>query len=77
MAHLGRPVKLAQVHDAAVVCITEKSGDAASLASLVSLRAEAMRDRDHGYDVTLRVLKDKRRNSGWSRTIKLCGLAGF
>ena len=79
MAHLGRLVKLAQAHDAAVVCITEKTSDATSLGSLVSLRAEALRqrDRDRGYDVTLRALKDKRRGPGWSRTIKLRGPAGF
>jgi recombination protein RecA len=79
LAHQGRLVTLAQAHDAAVVCITEKPGDAASLGSLVSLRAEALRlrDRDHSYDVTLRVLKDKRRGPGWSRTIKLRGPAGF
>jgi recombination protein RecA len=79
IAHQGRLVTLAQAHDAAVVCITEKPADAASLGSLVSLRAEALRlrDRDHGHDVTLRVLKDKRRGPGWSRTLKLRGPAGF
>jgi len=78
-AHQGRLVTLAQAHDAAVVCLTEKSSDAASLGSLVSLRAEALRlrDRAHDYDVTLRVLKDKRRGPGWSRTIKLRGPAGL
>ena len=34
MAHQGRLVTLAQAHDAAVVCITEKAGEAASLGSL-------------------------------------------
>lgn len=79
IAHQGRLVTLAQTHHAAVVCITEKPADAASLGSLVSLRAEALRlaDRDRGYDVTLRVLKDKRRGPGWSRTIKLRGPAGY
>lgn len=79
VAHQGRLITLAQTHDAAIVCITEKANDAASLGSLVSLRAEAMRlrDRDHGYDVTLRVLKDKRRGPGWSCTIKRRGPAGF
>jgi recombination protein RecA len=79
MAHLGRLTTLAQTHDAAVVCLTEKASDAASLGSLISLRAEAtrLRDRDQGYDVTLRVLKDKRRGPGWSRTRKLRGPAGF
>ncbi|HMG24514.1 MAG TPA: hypothetical protein VK607_24425, partial [Kofleriaceae bacterium] len=70
IAHQGRLVTLAQTHDAAVVCITEKPGDAPSLGSLVSLRAEALRlyapeDSDRGYHVTLRVLKDKRRGPGW------------
>jgi recombination protein RecA len=81
IAHQGRLVTLAQAHDAAVVCITEKASDAASLGSLVSLRAEALRlrvrDHDHDHDVTLRVLKDKRRGPGWSRTLKLRGPAGF
>lgn len=79
IAHQGRLVTLAQAHDAAVVCITEKTSDAASLGSLVSLRAEALRlhERDHDYQVTLRVLKDKRRGPGWSRTLKLRGPSGF
>jgi len=81
IAHQGRLVTLAQSHDAAVVCITEKASDAGSLGSLVSLRAEALRqrvrDREHDHEVTLRVLKDKRRGPGWSRTLKLRGPAGF
>jgi recombination protein RecA len=79
IAHQGRLVTLAQAHDATVVCITEKSSDVPSLGSLVSLRAEALRlhAREHDYQVTLRVLKDKRRGPGWSRTIKLRGPAGF
>jgi recombination protein RecA len=78
IAHQGRLVTLAQAHDAAVVCITEKPGDAASLGSLVSLRAEALRlrDRDRDYDVTVHALKDKRRGPGWSRTIKRRGPSG-
>ena len=35
----GRLVGLAQRHDAALVCLTEKPGEAASLGSMVSLRA--------------------------------------
>ena len=79
IAHQGRLVTLAQAHDATVVCITEKSSDVPSLGSLVSLRAEALRlhARDHDYQVTLRVLKDKRRGPGWSRTTKLRGPPGF
>ncbi|MEO7732256.1 MAG: recombinase A [Kofleriaceae bacterium] len=79
IAHLGRLVTLAQAHDAAVVCITKKANDTPSLGSLISLRAEALRlrDGDRGYDVSLRVLKDKRRGPGWTRTLKRRGPAGF
>ena len=82
IAHQGRLVTLAQTHDAAVVCITEKPGDAPSLGSLVSLRAEALRlhapeSSERGYHVTLRVLKDKRRGPGWMRTIRLRGPGGL
>jgi recombination protein RecA len=82
IAHQGRLVTLAQTHDAAVVCITEKPGDAPSLGSLVSLRAEALRlytpdpASERSYHVTLRALKDKRRGPGWSHTTKLRGPSG-
>lgn len=71
----GRLVTLAQAHDAAVVCLTAKSDDAASLGSLVSLRAAALRSRDHV--VTIRALKDKRRGPGWSRERKARGPSGL
>ncbi|HWU87385.1 MAG TPA: recombinase A [Kofleriaceae bacterium] len=78
MAQQGRLVTLAQAHDAAVVCLTDKPQDAASLGSLVSLRAEAMRIHDRGgYTVAVRALKDKRRGPGWSRKIKARGPAGL
>jgi recombination protein RecA len=78
MAHQGRLVTLAQAHDAAVVCITEKTQDTASLGSLVSLRAEAVRAGmlGSGFEVTLRVLKDKRRGPGYTHAIKVRGPAG-
>ncbi|MGE0870741.1 MAG: recombinase A [Kofleriaceae bacterium] len=78
---LGRLVTLAQAHDAAVVCISEKPPDASSLGSLVSLRAEALRMRNSderaGFDVKIRALKDKRRGPGWTRAIKARGPAGM
>ncbi|HEY6173652.1 MAG TPA: recombinase A [Kofleriaceae bacterium] len=86
ISFLGRLVTLAQTHDAAVVCITEKPNEAPSLGSLVSLRAEALRrhapeaaesSSDRSYHVTLRALKDKRRGPGWSRTTKLRGPSGL
>lgn len=78
IAHQGRLVTLAQAHDAAVVCITEKSEEAASVGSLVSLRAQANRLGMLGsnFEMTLRVLKDKRRGPGFARTIKVRGPAG-
>jgi len=81
MAHQGRLVTLAQAHDAAVVCLTEKSADTASLGSLVSLRVEALRARIGGpkdeFDLTVRALKDKRRGPGWTKKIKARGPAGL
>jgi recombination protein RecA len=74
----GRLVTLAQTHDAAVVCLTEKSADAASLGSLVSLRAEATRlhERD-AWSMSVRVLKDKRRGPGAERSVKRRSPAGL
>lgn len=81
MAHQGRLVSLAQTHDAAVIVLTEKSSDAASLGSLVSLHAEALREREAspgaGFELTLRALKDKRRGPGWTKKLKARGPSGF
>ncbi len=65
----GRLVQLAIKHDAAVLCLTEKNSDTASLGSLVSLRGETRRRRrtgQEGFICRIRALKDKRRGSGWS-----------
>lgn len=79
MAIQGRLVTLAQTHDAAVVCITDKTADTASLGSLVSLRADALRgrDRDGKFEVTVRALKDKQRGPGWSWRALRGGPAGL
>ncbi len=78
IAHQGRLVTLAQAHDAAVVCITEKTAESGSIGSLVSLRAEALRVRSQsGFELTLRVLKDKRRGPGFQKTLRARGPAGF
>ena len=77
-AHQGRLVTLAQAHDAAVVCLTEKAADTPSLGSLVSLRAEAMRLRGPGgFDVSVRVIKDKRTGPGFQRAGAARAPAGF
>jgi recombination protein RecA len=74
----GRLVTLAQAHDAAVVCITDKTRDTASLGSLISLRAEATRERDQQeLAFSVRALKDKRRGPGWTHTAKRRAPAGF
>jgi recombination protein RecA len=74
----GRLVTLAQMHDAAVVCLTDKSTETASLGSLVSLRAEATRTRERDeLAVTVRALKDKRRGPGWSQHAKRRAPAGL
>lgn len=65
----GRLVQLALKHDAAVVCLTGKGPDEASLGSLVSLRGQAVRRRSaDGRRFTCRIttLKDKRRGPGWT-----------
>lgn len=74
----GRLVTLAQTHDAAVVCITDKPHQTASLGSLISLRAEAMRMRDRDeLTFMVRALKDKRRSPGWEYVAKCCAPSGF
>jgi recombination protein RecA len=79
MAHQGRLVGLAQQHDAAIVCLTAKPADAASLGSLVSLRAEVVRrrDADGSYVGQSRALKDKQRGPGWTVSVRLRGPAGM
>ena len=67
---LGKLVSLAQAHEAAVVCLTDKHSEAGSLGSLVSLRAEAARKiTGDAYEVSVRALKDKRRGPGWTRSL--------
>jgi recombination protein RecA len=80
MAAQGRLVGLAQHHDAALVAITEKPARAASLGSMVSLRAEAVRERVIGrkhFRVAVRAVKDKRRGPGWEELAEAAGPAGL
>jgi len=60
----------AQAHGAAIVFVTEKAADRASLGSLVSLRCEADRKEAGSgrFLCTARALKDKRRGPGWTYT---------
>ncbi len=78
VANQGRLVSLAQQADSLVACITSKKRAAESMGSLISLRADASRKRDgEGFCITLRVLKDKRRGPGWSRSERAKGPAGL
>ncbi len=78
---LARLVKLAQKHDATVLCLTDKHAEAPSLGSLVSLRCEASRQRKAGvadrFTCELRVLKDKRRGPSWQHREVVRGPAGL
>jgi recombination protein RecA len=76
--HQGRLVSLAKQHDAAIVFLTQKTERQGSLGSLVSLRAEAIRERvDGGYGLLVRALKDKRRGPGWTHRERLRPPAGL
>jgi recombination protein RecA len=68
-----------KAHGAAVVFVTEKTADRASLGSLVSLRCEAHREAAGAgrFLCTARALKDKRRGPGWTYTEVHCGPAGL
>ena len=70
---------LAHRHHTALVCLTEKSGAAFSLGSLVSLRAHAEKKRtaDNRFACALRVLNDKRRGPTWHYEELYTGPAGL
>lgn len=65
---VSRLVKMAQSHDAAVLCLTEKLAEQPSIGSLVSLRCVA--ETEHvgpaSFRVRVTALKDKRRSPGWT-----------
>jgi recombination protein RecA len=75
----SRLAAAAQAHGAAIVFVTEKTAERASLGSLVSLRCEASREEAGAgrYLCTARALKDKRRGPGWTHTEVRRGPAGL
>ena len=75
----SRLTGLAHRHHSALICLTEKSGAAFSLGSLVSLRAHAEKRRttDNRFACALRVLKDKRRGPTWHYEELYTGPAGL
>ncbi len=76
---VARLVGLAERHDTALVALTEKPPQAASLGSLVTLRAVARRQPtvDGRFVVEVNALKDKRRAPGWTHTETCHGPAGL
>lgn len=79
IAMQGRLVGLAQKHDTAIICLTEKEAGSASLGSMVSLRAEVSReDAGNGhFRCKVKILKDKRRGPGWTHTLVARGPDGL
>jgi recombination protein RecA len=75
----SRLTGLAQHHQTALICLTEKASRAFSLGSLVSLRVHAERKRsDPGrFLCRLDVLKDKRRGPTWTHEELYRGPAGL
>ena len=74
-----RLVGLAQKHQTALLCLTEKGNELPSLGSLVSLRGQAQRQRlaDDRFSCGLAVLKDKRRGPTWTHAEVCRGPAGL
>lgn len=79
---------LAKKHDAAVLCLTSKMPDVASLGSLISLRCHSKRDTGKAnaddrlmqiaqFKCQLSALKDKHRGPGWSHEEICRGPAGL
>ena len=76
---LVRLASLAQRHDLAIVCLTEKPCDRPSLGSLVSLRGDARRRRRAAgeFECELEVAKDKRRSRPWRHSEVRRGATGL
>lgn len=79
MAILARLSGLARAHDTAIVFLTEKPREEASLGSLISLRADArfVASGPHAFTCELCVAKDKRRAGTWKHTEERHGPDGL
>jgi recombination protein RecA len=78
-AELGRLGQQAQAHGTAVVCLTRKPAQAASLGSLIGMRAEASAEHTgpDRFRCGVAVLKDKRHGAGWRHEEVLRGPPGL
>jgi recombination protein RecA len=76
---VSRLAGLAERHDTAVLCLTEKRRDAPSLGARVALRAEARRRvmPDGRYACTVDVFRDRRQGRTWSHEELLTGPEGL
>lgn len=76
---LGKLVKLVQLHDSAVVCLTVSKRGRASLGSMVSLRATSLRERtgEGRFRCRIEAVKDKRQGPGWVFESERCGPVGL
>jgi recombination protein RecA len=70
---------LARKHDMAIVFLTEKTDDAPSLGSLISLRGKTVLRRETGgrFVCSFKAVKDKRRGPGWVREGMYHGTPGL
>ncbi len=74
----SRLAGLCQRHDTALLALTEKGADEASIGALVSLRCEARREEEGARHLLKSiVLKDKRRGAGWEHAEVWRGPAGL
>jgi len=79
MAALSRLLGLAQKHKTTLLFLTDKPEKSPSLGSLISLRAQAVREQigPDEFACKLTVIKDKRRAPGWVVREVCCGPAGL
>ena len=74
----SRLTGLARKHEMAVLCLTRKAPDAASLGALVSLRCQALRQEENrSFWGRVEVLKDKRHGPDWSHSEVFDGPGGL
>jgi len=75
----SRLLGLVGKHDTALLFLTEKQGEAPSVGSLVSLRAQVTRKKsaENKFTCEVRIIKDKRRGPGWSHQEIRHGPAGL
>lgn len=79
LARQARLAQLARHYEAAVVLLTKRASRAHSMGSPVSLYGEALRRRiaPGRFRCVFRVLKDRRKGTGWKHVEQRCGPPGL